>query len=221
MDISNKTLAWMVIAAIVVSFAGTLVSLSKLNNTDGFTGLASVNTTGNAQVQLSTQTGLTFSVGTLAFGSGSVNGTAPNQCNLTINKSTGTSIVKAGGCTGFADTNAGGPLTLENTGNTVLNVTLNFSKNAFEFIGGHADSGIPDPSFLFLVIENETNACGIINSTLANWVEVVNTTVGQFKICDNMNFQDTQDSLSIGVRVAIPSNALGNRDVYITATGTS
>jgi hypothetical protein len=221
MEISNKTLAWMVVVAIVVSFAGTLLSLSKLEGTNNLIGYATVNDSANAQVQISSQAGLTFSVSALAFGSGSVNGTAPYQCNLTINKSTSPNILKDGGCSGFADTNTGGPLTLENTGNVQLNVTLNFSADANNFIGGYADVNNPAPSFLFSVSENETSSCTSINATLAGWTEVQNTTLSTYGICNGMDYVAGSDSLSIGIKVRIPSNAnQGTKTVYITATGT-
>ncbi|MGV8140853.1 MAG: hypothetical protein ACP5NW_00255 [Candidatus Woesearchaeota archaeon] len=224
MEISNKTLAWMVVAAIVVSFAGTLFSLNNLNrlgSMNNMAGFATVNASGNAQVQISSQAGLTFSVGALTFGSGSVNGTAPYHCNLTINKSTGDVITKAGVCSEFSDTNSGGPLTLENTGNVPLNVTINFSSDANNFIGGYADVNNPDPLFRFTVSDNETGSCGNLNNSFIGWTDVQNTSLATYSICDNMGYVAGTDSLSIGIKVQIPANAAqGVKTVYITATGT-
>jgi len=224
MEFSNKTLAWLVVATIIVSLAGTLISVNRISK--GPSGFVTFNTTGNASVSITTQTQLNFIVSALNFGVGQVNAsTSTNyQCNLSVNKSS-TNIIRAGGCVGFNTTMTNGALTLENDGNTFLNVSLNFSANATNFIGG---GGAPNPAplFKFSVSENESGSCPggmyaaanntYIDVTENSWINICNGTSAQ-----NLQYADSTDSLSIGIFLGIPSNAAGSKTVTITAMGTS
>lgn len=225
MEFSNKTLAWLVVATIVVSLAGTLISVNRI--TQGANGLVTFNTTGNATVSITTQTQLNFIVSALNFGVGQVNAsvTTNYQCNMSLNKSNAGTFYRAGGCVNFSTTNAGGALTLQNDGNTFLNVSLNFSTNAAGFIGG---GGAPNPLplFKFSVSENESGSCfGGMNATMNNtyfdvvanqWIPVCSGSPG-----NNLLYADGSDSLTIGIFIGIPSDAQGNKNVTITAMGTS
>jgi hypothetical protein len=223
MEFSNKTLAWLVVATIVVSLAGTIISLNKLNES-GVTGFASNNKTGNATVNINSQTTLNFAVSGLNFGTGQINTSLPNgqYCNMSSNQTSGTTINWAGGCSGFNNVvPANGWLQLENAGTTIMNVTLNFSANAANFIGGSLS-----PSFKFSVSNNESNSCTGINTSLSNWVEVWNWTQGLATICTGTPAQglqpgDAGDSISIGIFVGIPFDAVGNKIVTIVATGSN
>jgi hypothetical protein len=221
MEFSNKTLAWLVVATIVVSLAGTLISVNRI--TQGPTGFATANATGNATVSISSVTQLNFVVSAVDFGAGQVwgNVTTGYHCNLTINGTQ--AITKTAGCNGFNSSNTAGPLVLENTGNTPLNVTLNFSANATNFIGG--GGGInPGPSFKFLMSENETTSCPGLNGTLAVWTEVnesQNYRVCQGATANMLQYGSATDTLSIGISISIPSNAAGTKNVTIFAQGTS
>jgi len=221
MEFSNRTLAWLVLATIVVSMFGTFISLNKLN---GITALATSNASGQANVQISSQTVLDFSIDTISFGSGSVNGSSPYQCNLTVNKTVGQvdgTVVSAGGCNNFSSTLTGGTLTLVNDGNTILNVTLNFSGNAANVIGGGGGS-VPLPSMAFTVAQNESTSCTTLNTTYAGWTEIQNTSGWPaYLVCTNMQYIDTSDSISLGLRLSIPSNASeGVKTLYVRAQGT-
>lgn len=213
MEFSNKTLAWLVVAAIVVSMTGTILSINSLS----MTGMVTSNTSGNASVTISSLTGLTFAVPSLVFGSGSVNDTTSGyNCTMYINNVSNPNIVKSIGCDGFNDTNFGGPLTLENTGNTILNVTLNFSANATNFIGGGGGAN-PYPQFKFSVANNETGACTTLHNT--TWTDVIENVDNA--ICEGLDYGSSTDSLSIGIFVVIPSNTpQGTKTVTIKAQGT-
>ncbi|MGV8140855.1 MAG: hypothetical protein ACP5NW_00265 [Candidatus Woesearchaeota archaeon] len=221
MEFSNRTLAWLVLATIVVSMCGTFIALNELNS---ITAYATSNATGNAQVSISSQTVLNFYVGSLDFGSGSVNGTAPYQCNLTVNKSVGSvsaTISQNGACDGFNSSLPAGTLTLENAGNTVLNVTLNFSGNASTIIGGGGGS-IPLPSMAFTIAQNETGSCTTLNTSYLGWTEIQHTAAWPaYLICTGMQYTSTSDSISVGLRISIPSNATeGSKTLWVRAQGT-
>lgn len=211
MEISNQTLAWVVVMAIAVSILGTGISLFKLGES-GITGHATANATGNASVTISSVTALTFDVAAVNFGSGSVN-MAYQTCNLTANDSTYGNLT-AEGCEGF-NTGAGQvyPLILENAGNTYLNVTLNFSGDNTTFPG----SGIGS-AFMFAISNNESGTCksGLSNTS---WTNVPALTLQN--ICQNMSWMPSEDTIKIGLHVRIPQSASGLKEVNITAQGTS
>ena len=225
MEFSNKTLAWLVVATIIVSLAGTLISVNRISK--GPSGFVVVNSTGNASVSITTQTQLNFIVSALNFGVGQVNGSASTnyQCNLSNNKTSATNIIRAGGCVGFNTTMTNGPLTLQNDGNTWLNVSLNFSANAANFIGGGGTVN-PAPLFMFSASENESGSCaGGMNATMNNtyitvvpniWIPICTGASGS-----NLNYADATDSLTVGIFLGIPSDASGSKTVIITAQGTS
>ena len=70
MEISNKTLALLLVAAIVVSIGGTLISLNNVNQ--GITGHVTSNATGTTSVNVGAVTTLRFDISSVDFGAGSV-----------------------------------------------------------------------------------------------------------------------------------------------------
>jgi hypothetical protein len=212
MEISNKTLAWLVIAAIVVSVFGTTLSLQRLNKTSLANGYATSNVTGTASVDVSQSVVLRYTTNAVNFGSGAINSSGGyNQCVLSINATTAIGQV---GCDGFNATNSGGAFTIENAGTSFLSVTLNFSKNATNFIGGNASL----TWFKYAISNNETTSCvGTLNNT--GWTEVIEN--ASVPICTNMSWSDPSDTLRIGVNISIPNNAVaGSKSVSVVAQGT-
>ena len=132
MDLSNKSLALILVVAIVISLGGTIVSLDRLNklNPHGFTGFATGNATGTANFSLQTNVVITFVNSLVNFGTGYVNATNnSNYCEITTN---GT-FNGTGACLGGL-TNATTPFYIQNNGNENVNLTLNASANASGFV---------------------------------------------------------------------------------------
>ena len=122
MDISNKTLAWLLIGAIIVSILGTFTALNRIQKL-GITGAATT-TQGTATVNITTSQSIRFAVATIDWGTGGVNTTAGyNNCTLYTD---GTS--NGPGCYGFDTVSQG--LVLENDGNQNVNVTIVSDKDA-------------------------------------------------------------------------------------------
>jgi hypothetical protein len=221
MEISNKTLVWIVVATIVVSALGTILTVHKA----GFEGYATSNMTGNASVTIASQTVLRFAIGSLNFGSGSVltnNSAGQNaMCNLTANASTSTITVTPDCSSGFSTT--GWSLVLENAGNTFLNISINFSTNETTFPGGAVS---PYRRLKYTVGPNETGSCpgafdfGLNVTTAIAWTDV--TTPGAAtKVCGNLSWLDNIDTIRVGIQVGIPTDADGTKSLLIGALGTS
>jgi hypothetical protein len=218
MEISNKTLVWIVVATIIVSIGGTILTVKSA----GDIGYATSNVTGNASVNVASQTILRFAVSSLDFGSGSVNTTGgagqTANCTLTAN-ATDATISRGLDCIGFTST--ADSLTLENAGNTYLNVSLNFSTDSSGFPGG---SLFPQYRKLrFTAGPNESGSCytptNNLNTSVGQWVDV--TPLSATYICYNLSWNDTIDTMRVGLQISIPSDADGTKALTIIAQGTS
>jgi len=215
MEISNKMLAWLVVSAIVVSIFGTVISLNKLNQASSLTGFATSNVTGTASVAISSQTVLRFVVSSIDFGTGQINTSGGYyNCTMWINDSTTGTITKTG-CVNFNST-IGSTFTLQNAGTTYLNVTLNFTANATQFIGG---STVP-PSLQFMASNNGTGASCLNGLAYNNsWTEVQVANVTLYNICQNLSYY-TNNTMMLGIKVVIPADAQGTKSLSIIAQGT-
>ena len=118
MDISNKTLAVLLIAAIVVSLGGTLLSTGGQK-----TGAV---TTGTVDYSIANSYIVSFSAATIDFGSGSV--TPGTTCTLS------TDAAPAGGCVSFTTT-VQAPLKIENLGNADCKLEVEYNNTATGLIG--------------------------------------------------------------------------------------
>jgi hypothetical protein len=210
MDIDNKTLLVFLVAAVVISLAGTIVSLNKLGRLSTVTtGYASG--TGTASINVSTTTSVRFAISTIDFGTGGVNTTGGyNNCTMTINDS---SAITRVGCSGFNSVNtAGDTFVIENDGNTDVNLTFNCSTNESAFIGGTASIR----SFQYAVSNNESSSCkGTLSAT--GWTNVPITNPN---ICTNLTYVDTTDTIRVGIRIVVPYDSIqGERSATFTATG--
>jgi hypothetical protein len=205
MELTNKTLAMFLVAAIVVSLAGTIISLNKLG-TLSTTGYATDTDTATASVQVNTTTSIIFTTATIDFSSGSVNtSTAGQNCTLQVG------VAKSAACIGFATVNT--PFVLENDGNTFVSVVLNASKPASTFIGGTA------PLFQWKVANGTSTDC-LGGPTPVAYTDVAASAPGT-TICPNLTYVDATDTLNISVLISIPYTAsAGVKTASLLATAT-
>ena len=196
MDLSNKTLAFLLVVAIVISLGGTIVSLNKLNKIT-VTGLATqYNTSGTTNFSLQSSVSIIFRVANVNFGTGYVNANGTG-CDITTNATSGWNTT--GNCLGGL-TNAS-PFIIENNGNVNVSLGLNSSANASVFIGGT----VPAPVFQWAVSNNETSSCYGTLSDQA-WTNV-NWSGGPKTVCTNLSFADANDTIRLDIKVLIPEDA--------------
>ncbi|MFH1511660.1 MAG: hypothetical protein ABIF10_08275 [Candidatus Woesearchaeota archaeon] len=121
-EISNRTLAILLIGAIVISLGGTLISLNKLGKIKvmTLTGFAGTNLTlGNVSLEITDLTWINFSIKRCNFGTGYIAG-ASTFCDMN------SSGRMSSGCIGFtANTGCNSAFEIRNIGNK--NVSLNIS----------------------------------------------------------------------------------------------
>ncbi len=227
-EISNRTLAIMLIVVMAISLGGTIISLNRLTQL-GFPGITGAATgTGTSTVNITSQASIIFHAGnnTVAFGNGWVNSTESSGiCVMSaVNNSIGTISAAckgnwAAGKSGFI---------IENNGNVNLSVEVHSDKNATEFLGGQT-SGTNNMNFTFRAYNNETASCAYINDSCNSTVWLAwpsdDAKTGICNTTGGLGYDDTKDSMVIDLNLSIDyrTNKTGNgtQTATITATGTA
>ncbi len=221
-EISNRTLAALLVLAIVISLGGTIVSLNKIKTLQffGTTGFATSDT-GKVYLNVTPTASIRFAVNTTNFGTGYTK--SGHNCTMYINKSNSTSAITRskstycyGGWQSF-DTSSEMPLILENDGNVYVNVTISSDKTASTFIGGSEPVA---PEFQWKIANNESNSCKNDTGVPYDWTDVTTTDV---VLCHNLSYISNENSMAIGLKVVIPydtPNKGTQQSATITATAT-
>jgi len=206
MEMSNKSLALLLVVAIVISLGGTFISLNKLNQIVVFapprlTGRA---LTGSGQVNLTISTNSSCTVDNdVNFGSGK-----PTQTRtLTTDQNNNFDGFSCNGATPGTGNCWG--LQINNTGNVRINVTFNSTKDGAELLGlGHQAS---DFAYLIDDSEIESNSCTTDGVSSFTATPKANTL-----LCRGLNYTDSTDVIIMDFNVSIDQNtAPGNKTTTI------
>jgi hypothetical protein len=211
MDLSNKSLALLLVAAIVITLGGTLVSLSRLNEL-GITGGA---TSGVGQVNLTVSSNASCTVSTnIIFGS------ARPTANTSISTDFANNVGWDGTlCNGASNASCTG-LIINNTGNTLLNITYNTSKLGPAFL----DSQHTNASFRYMVDNTEGGAGCTGTLGPVAWTTVLNnaTATGNTSaLCNNLNYLPAPNAIIMDFNMSILQNITSGAkttDITITCT---
>jgi len=217
---TSRTLVVIMVATLFIALFGSVATLNKFGGFRGLTGAAVSTTYGSTNISITSNTLINFTTSNITFGSGYVTGGFP-AC---IMDSVGTT---SAGCTGFTSILRAN-LTLENMGNTNVRLNLSNTNYTTSFIGGDN----PGYAFKWNELEDQLNTCtngssGVqavtdfgVKDTWRNITQNMLNTTAQW--CAVFNATDTADTLALGFRVLIPSNAIARTlgDTF-TATGTS
>ncbi|MCX6709770.1 MAG: hypothetical protein NTV63_02325, partial [Candidatus Woesearchaeota archaeon] len=136
-DISNNTLATLLVIAIIVSIGGTLISINKLSGM-GAPGLTGFATTGKVNLTVQTTSGISVTQ-EIDFGTGYAN--VGTNCTMESNLSDGSRA--DADCLGTNWPSAIVDATkrhimINNTGNQNINVSINASSVATSWIGANS-----------------------------------------------------------------------------------
>ena len=242
MEETNKSLALLLVAAIIVSLGGTIVSLNKLGEIQ-LTGITGRATTGGKEgfvtLNITEETIMTVMRSMIDFGNGYVNSTCDN-CTMWTNSSTGGKNYSDSECcvgewrTLGVEADTG--IWVQNQGNTNLTVNMDLDKNAASFIGG----ATPSPEFQIRIM-NDSNARTPTGTSSALADDTIgscdwNYTGGDPEhtwrsvstddpvICPDylFGFDSAADEFVIDVRLVVPRLAVAaDQTATITLTGTS
>jgi len=206
MNISNKTLAILLIAGMVLSVSATMVTLNYTNKI-AYTGLAtSAEDTGTVNYSISSNVLIEFTTSAIDWGEGYVDGTDTIlNCTMdtegSINKSTSR-------CMAFTAVSEG--LVLENTGNkhASINITTTSLSSFLTQYGSGSDLN-------YMI--NDTSKTGSCNETtiFGTYRDVV--PAGEI-ICPDMSPDTSTDVLEIDFEIAIHELEAGDKTLTVTAT---
>jgi len=191
----------MIVAIVAVTFA--LVNLIiHYDDAVEFTGFATGQDTGTANVTILSQASVEFITNTIDWGLGSVN-EIPTSALLVTN-----GTVDGGNWSAVSQA-----LVLQNDGNTNISVTLT-STLATTFLGGTAVT----PLFQLKVSDNETDSCDSAHNEMTDFTEVNGTAQNA---CLNLSSYNIFDTIKIDVQLRVPSDASpGIKGAVITAIAT-
>lgn len=217
--ISNKTIFGLLTLVIVLSLAGTFISLNKLGQLNIITGLQANQTTqsGQTAVTILGAAQITLYNATMNFGSGQVNGTPAGhdfcvlQSNASINPA-GNIFTSSALGTGSKSTACVGSnwlipwsFVIENTGNSPFtNVTMNSSGGNVGFQQTFS-SAVANGTWTYRFDEEGSGAC------TENYDGSYNTFPGLSPVAVCSNFQAAgSDAFIIQVNVTLPEDSAPN-----------
>lgn len=206
-DISNKTLALLLVIAIVVSLVGIFTAekggVLTISGRATDTGTASFEQLNIASINVT---------GAIDFGPGRVD---IGQTSATLDSSTGV-------CTNGNWTFGAEGLLVENDGTVNITVDVQANETSTQFVGGSAVS----PTVKYKITEEEVGSCGgaIANGTAFTLFGALNddTANSYAKICDNLDVDPTKNALNATIEVVVPADAYtGVRQLLLTFQGTA
>ncbi len=214
-EVSNKTLATLLIAAIVVSLVGTLISLNKVDSLLSITGMQTTSDTeqGDVNVTINASAGILIR-NNIDFGSGQI---PEDQINISTDSINGPTTG------GFTNCNVGpacAGMDVENVGNVDVELNVSFSLDADAFIGGDLVGG----PIMEIYGANDSQGVavggcfGILNPGSG---DIANGT--DYTLCSNLTDGLNANFVTMEVNLTLPGNALGSataKQNVVTMTAT-
>lgn len=215
-DISNRTLAMFLVAAIVVSVFGTFISLNRLSGLQGSTtGMgwgAGTESTGTAEVTILENTEIEV-ISDVNFGTIDTSSGWVGIGSITLDTDTDNSLGQdpawsLNDCT-IEDTVSGDHsndcrgIEVRNIGTTIVDVSMTSSETATTLFGG----SLATPAFQTMVIDGDldkgtTGGCVGVDNQNAAWREV---TLAEQQLCHDLEYGAT-NTFTVEVSVTIPED---------------
>ncbi|HII72778.1 TPA: hypothetical protein HA265_08535 [Candidatus Woesearchaeota archaeon] len=204
-EISNKTLATLLVVAIVISLAGTFFAMRGVSTVTNFVSGAATSTSGQSQVYINQSLSITLRQALVDFGAGYRNltnlGTPSAECNLTSSAPKPSCWTTAGSPYAPLD------FRLENDGNVFATVTTNSSSGTDFFTGCDLSQSITagDASLEFAGEQAAESGC-------TGTLQTANTTYNNAyqSLCTNLSPSDLTDEINISITLRVPAGPAGN-----------
>ncbi|MBU2561324.1 MAG: hypothetical protein KKD17_03425 [Nanoarchaeota archaeon] len=202
-EISNKTLATLLVVAIVISLAGTFFAMRGVSQVTNIISGAQT-ATGTAKVNISEQTSITLIKNTVDFGTGRRDSAyaTDSECNLTSSQP----IPSCWNDTGSNYLANSGDFQVENDGNVPVNVTINGTVSA-DFFNSCTTTTIigGDPQYMFSSADPTTGG----GCQSGNQVALANFTGSPQRICGNLTTDTGDDRVNVTIELRVPSGPAG------------
>ncbi|MCK5026366.1 MAG: hypothetical protein KAS15_07240 [Nanoarchaeota archaeon] len=182
-EISNKTLAVIVVAAIVITLGSTALIMRM--GSPVITGMITEQV-GTAQFNITSVVSIAITDSMIDFGAGSV-GAGNASC-----------VIDSDGAVGTGDWSpTSDAFIVENDGNVAINITVNASNVAADFIGGTG------PAYKWITDAGEGDGSCTAES-IDSYAEATTSTQ---MFCGNLGFASAADSVGMDLQLTIPSDA--------------
>ena len=208
MDLSNKTLGLLLVAAIVFSIGGTIISLDRIENlpreATRTTGFATLNDSGTVTLNITDSLSITLVNATIDFGA--------CQVNTTNGFSTVDSNQGAGALDNDLCSNVGGLpdyLVLENDGNVNANVTVQSNVTGSSFFN---DAG---SSIWYLTADVSGDEGCTAGNLQASYTEF-SAADTDFLACDNLSSANAGDQIQLAIQANFTDSATGGGTFGLT-----
>lgn len=213
-DISNKTLALFLVAAIVVSVAGTLFVLNAAGPA-GFkaTGFATNTSTGNVSLSVETALSITLDDAIIDFGT----------CSLLAG--TDTYVNSSGASTDYNNSVCTGPvgdlqgqdwvttgydnILVRNNGNVYADIKVLSSVNSTDFFTSPTEDG--ESYFRYWTEEGRVATPGCLGSLTATPAMFI-TTSAEYNACSNLSTGSNNNSFELYIDALIKPSVSGTSD---------
>ena len=208
MDISNRALAVLLLAAMVVSLGGTIISLNKLGSVTT-TGYATSDV-GNVSLTVEGEISLTLDTYNLInFGSCTPTGGAP----VVVNSEGGHATSSV--CPGFTVAGADSNFSIRNDGNVNINVNITPGNRGEAHGGDFLESASSSSAIAFRSIAGgSAGGNGCVSGLVATYTNF--TTANQIRACGNLTaagvLGPTNDSFTTHIEIVLPHNVPEGED---------
>ncbi len=214
-ELSNRTLAGLLVIAIVISVIGTLFSINKVGQLAAITGMATsdsakANVTIQGVVALNATNNIVFGSGTLAEGGfRTINTHANNIATGGFHNCIDYNMSHGNNCTGIV---------IENTGNVNINVTVNASAAASSWIGGTGSTAQFNATAGNASSGTEQNGC--TTSGQKGFANVTTLGTTKSRVCSNLSFTDGADKVTFELFLSMgPDTTATTKTVTLTFQG--
>ncbi len=212
-EISNRTLAVLLVVTLVVSVGGVLINLSKLFELTRIVSFSPISgfvtTLGTVNMTLTSNVEINLSTYQIEFGPGYVAAGAPAARLNTTDSWRGKENWTNATNYNFNPSN----ITIENTGNRNASVNFTSDRAAAAFIGGTS------PVFQYKgKVKSGEGATTCSTDNITSSYTAVGTAEAN-GVCKCLRFEDANDELRVDVWVLVPNDApIGQKNATLTFT---
>lgn len=229
-EVSNKSLAALLVVAIVVSLGGTFISLSRLSGIGRIpliTGFAGTDT-GIVNITITEDLTIDTPENLIEFGSGLVDINTPDgYAEVYSNGTKDADWINAS--TFLPDPTYSGTnedyIIIENLGNVNVNLTVLTSKNSTEYLCdvGKKCEGLREAKYEYWSEDNTSGSCesGYLEGNSSSRTTFNGDGSTKQNVCGSLKSAPDTDTVKLYVYLKVPQNAQGTKNDTLTFTSTN
>lgn len=212
-EISNKTLAVLLVLAIAISIGGAVLTITQVTNLvniiPALQGITGLGTTGRVNVSVTALAQLDVAQPSVDFGVGYI---TVGQTSTVLNSS----AAKPSSWTESGTTWAAKDMQIANTGTVDINVSFTSGATGATMLAG------TNPNFNYSAYNNITAGCKTTDGTTAipslqqNSTQITSATV-PYNICQNLSYVSATNSVNVTITLKFEQDVqAGNKTALLT-----